>query len=86
MTPIGPKTERQIMESGSLGAAASAGSTPAVVAKVSYFRDEGSRDAEFHIKPLGARAEDRQDCARVMHDEPVIEGLPALTVARRQSD
>ena len=52
MTPIGPKTERQIMESGSLGAAASAGSTPAVVAKVSYFRDEGSRDAEFHIKPL----------------------------------
>jgi len=54
MTPIGPKTERQIMESGSLACRSLGGSTPAVVAKVSYFRDEGSRDAEFHIKPLAA--------------------------------
>ena len=57
----GPKTERQIMESRSLARRSLGGSTPAVVAKVSYFRDEGSRDAEFHIKPLGDRRSPSQD-------------------------
>src|SRR5437016_1890673 len=73
------------MESGSLGCRSLGGSRPAVVAKVSYFRDEGSTDAVFHIKPLGARAEDRQDCARVMHDEPVIERRHVQPVERRET-